>query len=196
MNTHREPFTVRWALALHALFLRGCPGSFRRRFGVEIEQTFVAACRAAHRRGGTFAVARTAVAACAGAVSTAWRLHMTVARSSFRRTLTVLPVAILLAALAGYVDQHEEDVQMPALLVFATAFVCSWLQPRAAWLWWLAAGAAIPVAAAIAASIGHAQPFPSEPYSWLIAFLPALLGAGAGVGVRHAMRARKPPAPA
>lgn len=117
-------------------------------------------------------------------------------QSSPGRTLAVLPVALLLAALAAWVDQNEADVQLPALLVFGCAFVCSWLQPRAAWLWCLVAGASIPAGSSVAAWVGHRAPFASEPYSWLIAFVPALLGAVAGIGLRRVLRPTKPPQPA
>ncbi len=195
MNALRDPYSIRAALTLHALCIRCCPGPFRRRFGVELEQTFGAACRAAHRRDGALSVARATAGACTAAVATAMRLHMT-ARSSLARTFAVLPIGLALAALAGYVDQNEADVQMPALLVFGCAFVCSLLQPRAAWLWCLVAGASIPIGFGVARWLGHTAPFESEPYTSLIAFIPAVLGAAVGVGMHHVMRPAKPPTPA
>jgi NO-binding membrane sensor protein with MHYT domain len=93
-------------------------------------------------------------------------------------------LAILLGAIAGYVDLQEEEVQMPALLIISFAFFLGFARPRTAWAWGLVIGLSIPAAHLIARMIGYKPPYPvSLPTTFLpVAF--ALAGAYAGVAMK------------
>src|SRR5712671_4179420 len=92
-----------------------------------------------------------------------------------RRTLWLLPLALLMGAGAGWVDQHVAEVQVPAAILFAGALVLGWLQPAAAWLWVLLLGSSIGTAHFVAQLSGYRPPWeqqPNRPIDWLVPFVP------------------------
>ena len=93
-------------------------------------------------------------------------------------------LAILLGAIAGYVDLHEEDVQTPALLVTSFAFFLGFARPRAAWAWGLIIGLSIPAAHLIARMVGYRPPYPVSLPTTFLAVAFALAAAYVGVAMK------------
>src|SRR5215211_1794150 len=93
-------------------------------------------------------------------------------------------LAILLGAIAGYIDLHEEEVQVPALLVISFAFFLGFARPRTAWAWGLLIGLSIPAAHLIARMIGYRPPYPVRLPATFMAVGFALAGAYAGVAMK------------
>ena len=98
----------------------------------------------------------------------------------------------LLAALAGagigLFDRAQSEVQPAALLLFACGFALGFARPRDAWANGLVVGSGVPIVDAVGRILKVPAPWPSAPGSSLFAFVPALLGAGAGALLKIALR--------
>lgn len=96
-------------------------------------------------------------------------------------------LAIGFGALASYVDLHNTDVQMPAMLLIVFSALLGFLHPRHAWQWALLIGLSIPVGYAIATANGYHVPYPAPSSRASIVFLPlafAIAGAYGGAWLR------------
>ena len=106
-------------------------------------------------------------------------------------------LAMLLTVAAGVVvgvtDLRSADVQGPVAVLFSAGFVLAAWQPDGAWRRGLMLGASVPLAHLVARISNHPLPFAVDhPASTLLAFVPAMLGTGAGMLVS---RLRQPDAP-
>jgi hypothetical protein len=96
--------------------------------------------------------------------------------------------ALVVGALAGYVDQHNDEVQATVLVLVVGMVVVGFLSPRWSWLAGLIAGFCILAAALIARALGLPQLYPVQPnvFATLLALIPAMIGAVAGAMIRKA----------
>ncbi len=102
--------------------------------------------------------------------------------------------AIAIAALIGYVDQHNDEVWAALILILPSTFVFGFLLPRRAWQWALIIGGSVFLAGVIGVTIGYAPPchpgLDCPPPSFgrsiqaLIALIPALVSAYVGAALR------------
>ncbi len=88
-------------------------------------------------------------------------------------------MTLFFGMLAGFIDIHANDPQLPALLLLAGGFFAASVRPRRAWVWPFLLGPWIPLAGfwkavTLGAPAGGA-------IAGLVAFVPAFLGAGMGV---------------
>ena len=97
-------------------------------------------------------------------------------------------VAVLLAVGIGLFDRSQSEVQPAVILLLACTFVLACARPKDAWVYGLIVGAGIPLVDVVARTLAVPAPWPSVPGSRLIAFLPAVLGAGIGALVGIAAR--------
>lgn len=86
-------------------------------------------------------------------------------------------------------DLRSDDVQPAVLALLVGAGVLGFARPRRWWAWGLALGAWVPAEPLVSAAFGIP---PLSPYNAgvLLAFLPALAGAGAGALARGALARR------
>ncbi len=103
-----------------------------------------------------------------------------------KRTAIALGLAMLFGLVTGYVNIHSDEVQAPVLSILVFTFLLGCLDPRRAWLWALILGGAVPLSYALAPIFGYSVPYPPDPniFASFIAFIPAFLGAYAGVLAR------------
>jgi hypothetical protein len=100
----------------------------------------------------------------------------------------ILIGALVVGALAGYIDQHNEEVQATVLVLVVGMTVIGYLLPKWSWLAALIAGSCILAAALISRAMGIPERFPIEPnvFASLLAIIPAGIGALVGVAIRKA----------
>ncbi len=105
----------------------------------------------------------------------------------------LLPVALLVGVALGWANLHTDETLFVAELVAIAAFGLTWAGPRRAWLWALMMGASVPLSYLVTAVLGSAVRFPVEPNGWasLIAFIPAAVGAYAGLALCYFTRPAK-----
>ena len=97
-------------------------------------------------------------------------------------------LAVLIGVGIGLYDRAQSEVQPAVILLLAGAFVLACARPKDAWVYGLIIGAGVPIVDLVAHTLAVPAPWPSVPGSRLIAFLPAVLGAGAGALLRNAMK--------
>lgn len=76
-------------------------------------------------------------------------------------------------------DLRNDDVQPAVALMLVGAFVLGFARPRAWWAWAIALGAWVPAEPWLAAITRTPMAYPAN-WGALLAFVPALAGAGAG----------------
>ena len=105
---------------------------------------------------------------------------------SHKSPLAVLAFAAAgaLGAFAGYTDLHNDEVQAAVLVLLVATFLPALVHPKGGWIIALLAGSCVPIAHLWARATGFALPYPSALPGTLLAFVPAFLGAYAGVLVR------------
>jgi len=96
-----------------------------------------------------------------------------------------LLLALYLGLLVGLTDLRPDDPQLPALLLITFGLFLGFAQPKAAWRWALVLGLWIPVLGLIARAAGVTNAQFSDVLFSLVALVPALIGAYAGVLVRR-----------
>jgi hypothetical protein len=101
-------------------------------------------------------------------------------------------VAALLAAGIGVFDRAQSEVQPAVFLLLVCTFVLACIRPKDAWIYGLILGAGVPLVDVVARALSAPAPWPSVPGSRLMAFLPAVLGAGVGALVGAAARQARP----
>lgn len=96
--------------------------------------------------------------------------------------------ALALSALGAIVDLRNADVQVPVLIVGASAFLLALLRPRHAWPFALILGAGIPLGHLYARRIGMRLPYTMNGAAGpLLALLPAFVGSSVAVALRKAI---------
>ena len=96
-----------------------------------------------------------------------------------------LLLALYLGLLVGLTDLRTDDPQLPALLLITFGLFLGFAQPKAAWRWALVLGLWIPFLGWIARAAGVTNAQFSDVLFSLVALVPALIGAYAGVLVRR-----------
>jgi NO-binding membrane sensor protein with MHYT domain len=96
-------------------------------------------------------------------------------------------MAVLVGALAGYVDTHNDEVQATVLVLGVGMAIAGFASPRWSWLAAVVAGSCILFAHLIARALGSPPLYPIQPniFASLLAIIPALLGAVAGAAARR-----------
>jgi hypothetical protein len=97
-------------------------------------------------------------------------------------------LAALIGVGIGLFDRAQSEVQPAVILLLACTFVLACARPKDAWVYGLVIGAGVPIVDLVARTLAVPAPWPSVPGSRLIAFLPAVLGAGAGALLRVALK--------
>ena len=97
-------------------------------------------------------------------------------------------LAALLGAGIGLFDRTQSEVQPAVLLLFACGFGLGYARPRDAWAHGLVVGSGVPIVELVGRILKLPAPWHAAPGSSLFAFIPALLGAGAGALVRFALK--------
>jgi len=101
----------------------------------------------------------------------------------------LVPGALALAALVGWLDFHSDEVQPAVLLILVITAALSFAAPTKAWLWALIMGLSVEATYLVALSAGLVPRAPMTPVAGgLLALIPAAIGAASGVGVRFASR--------
>jgi predicted cobalt transporter CbtA len=101
--------------------------------------------------------------------------------------LAAIPLVVLAAAFTGWVDLHSDEVQPTVALLMLFTALLAFARPRRPWRWALLMGVAVPLAYVVAPLLGvapRAQPEPNLSAT-LIALIPAMIGAYAGVALRY-----------
>lgn len=96
-------------------------------------------------------------------------------------------LALVLGLLAGYVDLHAKEVQLPVFLILLFTCLLSLAHSKGAWHWALIVGGSIPLAHFIGRALGYAPPYPVQPniFATFLALIPAFIGAYSGVLLRY-----------
>ncbi len=95
----------------------------------------------------------------------------------------------LWGAWLAVLDLHDDEVQPAALLLFLGGFVLGFARPRRWWAWATGLALWIIVEPVIADVFHLTMAFPANAGA-VLAFVPALLGAGAGAALAKLRRAR------
>jgi hypothetical protein len=88
--------------------------------------------------------------------------------------------AVLLGALAGFIDVRIGDLLFTALIVLGACMLLGALRPERPWLWAVLVGACVPTAELIAYLVFTQKPYRAQVYESFLAFLPGLVGAYGG----------------
>jgi hypothetical protein len=119
------------------------------------------------------------------------------------RNLMMVSVAVLIAALLGYLNLHNDEVQIPLLLLLLASFLLACMRPHRAWVWAIIIGLGVPLSSLLALKIGVSYPcrlghsYSCEPMtistalSTFVLLLPALISAYLGVLLRQSARYRE-----
>ena len=105
-----------------------------------------------------------------------------------RSRVLLFLLAALLGAGIGLFDRGQSQVQPVVLLLFACAFGLAFARPKDAWVYGLVVGSGVPIVELVGRILNLPAPWPSAPGASVFAFVPALLGAGAGALLRIALR--------
>ncbi len=109
--------------------------------------------------------------------------------------LICLVIAFLGAALAGWVDFHNDEPQAALLVIFVFTVLLGFLLPKRAWLWAIIVGLGVPGMYFVLRTLGYQSVGVPSPgwYASLIALIPAFIGAyfgAAGRWILHSMLQR------
>ena len=102
----------------------------------------------------------------------------------------IVPSAICLSALVGWIDYHASEVQGTVIVLIVITAALSFAAPNCAWISALIMGLSIGGTYVVRHNlmgISPTYPMP-HPLSSLIALIPAAIGAGGGVAARGALR--------
>jgi hypothetical protein len=94
--------------------------------------------------------------------------------------------AVAVGVFAGQVDFHNDEPQAAVLVLLVLGSMLGFARPRHAWRWGIIAALGIPATYLIGRALGHRPVYWPQPNicATLIAIIPALIGAYAGVLVR------------
>jgi hypothetical protein len=68
---------------------------------------------------------------------------MKTVRADSKSLITTL-AAVLTAAVLGYLYLHNDEVQLPLLLLLLSTFLLGFVRPRHAWVWVIIIGLGVP----------------------------------------------------
>jgi hypothetical protein len=94
-------------------------------------------------------------------------------------------LAVGFGLLTGYVDFHNDEVQLPALLLLVFAFLLGFAQPKGVWRWALAVGSGVPLVHLIGNTMGYSAPYPTDSSILFLPVIVALAGAYSGALIRN-----------
>ena len=98
----------------------------------------------------------------------------------------VIPAAICLSAIVGWLDHQAEEVQGTVLLLVILTAMLSFAAPRSAWLIGLIMGLSVETMHFVAKALDIPARFPMQPEAaGLLALIPAAIGAGIGYALRR-----------
>lgn len=99
-------------------------------------------------------------------------------------------IALLGAALAGWVDFNNDEPQAAVLVILIVTIPLGMIQPGKAWLWATIVGLGLPAVYLAASAFGDQPASPPSPvwYASLLALIPAFAGAYAGALGRVIMK--------
>jgi hypothetical protein len=89
-------------------------------------------------------------------------------------------LAVMLGALAGWVNIKVGDLLLTAMVVLAACMLLGILSPRKPWRWVLLVGVFVPVVEWLAYFFLSQKPQRAEIYESFLAFLPGIAGAFGG----------------
>jgi hypothetical protein len=89
-------------------------------------------------------------------------------------------LAVMLGALAGWVNIKVGDLLLTAMVVLAACMLLGILSPRKPWRWVLLVGVFVPVVEWLAYFFLSQKPERAQIYESFLAFLPAIAGAFGG----------------
>jgi hypothetical protein len=89
-------------------------------------------------------------------------------------------LAVMLGALAGWVNIKAGDLLLTAMVVLAACMLLGILSPRKPWRWVLLVGVFVPVVEWLAYFFLSQKPERAQIYESFLAFLPAIAGAFGG----------------
>ena len=89
-------------------------------------------------------------------------------------------LAVMLGALAGWVNIKVGDLLLTAMVVLAACMLLGILSPRKPWRWVLLVGVLVPVVEWLAYFFLSQKPERAQIYESFLAFLPGIAGAFAG----------------
>lgn len=96
------------------------------------------------------------------------------------RRWMLLPFALIVGTIIGYLDLQLTNVQIPPIMLFVMSFGLSVFEPR----WWMAFCAllvvGVPIAHVIASNIDYAPPLSVSVVATFLAFIPTLIGSFGG----------------
>jgi hypothetical protein len=96
-------------------------------------------------------------------------------------------LAVLLGALAGWVDLRFGDLLFTALLVVAPCMLLGALRPEMPWRWVLVIGICVPLVDLIGYWAMTQKPYRAQIYESFLAFLPGIAGAYGGAMLRSVL---------
>jgi hypothetical protein len=181
MNRARPSRLERLCRAL----LRVYPAAIRARDGEELLQLVRDLQRDV--RGGALARARLASRIVLDLLFSGLAERIVALSPSTRSWLAFGAVAVALSALGGFVDLRSRPVQPAAACLLLSAAVLSAARPRRFWFAALVVGAGVPVASLLARAFGWPVAYHNpnaSGFDYFVPFLPALIGALLGAGVR------------
>ena len=109
-----------------------------------------------------------------------------------RDTLPYL-LAMILGALAGWVDIKVGDLLLTAMLVLASCMILGFVRPGRPWRWVLLIGICVPIVDWLAYWILAQKPDRAQIYESFLAFLPGIAGAYGGALGRGVVNNLFPP---
>jgi hypothetical protein len=111
-------------------------------------------------------------------MTTAWGQILPEEKSDGDRFYYLL--AVMLGALAGWVNIRVGDLLLTAMVVLAACMLLGILSPRKPWRWVLLVGVFVPVVEWLAYFFLSQKPARAQIYESFLAFLPGIAGAFGG----------------
>lgn len=187
-NRHGQPAlprSVRTAVCVYWAMLRLYPASFRRAHGASMVQVFRDSHREVLAKRSMRALIVLWCSTGLDLASSAAKEHVMKTADAVRRNpamFFMVIVALALAALTGWVDIHNTDVQPAAACVLVFSFLLAAIKPRLWWLWALLLGLSIPATHLCVRLFHITLSYPVNSYlSTFVALIPATIGAGLGL---------------
>lgn len=150
---------ISFSRRLYASLLRLYPADFRERYGPEMLRVFTDGCRDAYATRGVIGLLAVWARATGDLfINAGLERARAMRQMRLHRTVGIIPGAILVGVILGYLNLHNDEVQMPfAILLFST-FLLGFCQPKQAWRWALIIGLGVPLSSLLSLKIGVFYP--------------------------------------